>query len=124
MALLSGLFVGDDAEGLGVAVHPAEAGLRQAADDAGGGALAEGAGGVADVVEEAAAGPEDAVDLAVERAGVELAGEAERRRVVEDAVKGAVGERGDLLGDVADDLGDPGVLEEGARPGIVAGDLE
>jgi len=101
-----------DAECFGFADDAAEAGGLEACDDAGGHALAELACGVADVVKELAAGTNDTMKLAVEVLGVEVAGEAEGGRVVEDAGEGAIGEVVNFFGGVTKQHGDPGVIKE------------
>ena len=64
--------------------------------------LTDGAVQVADVVEQPPARLEDAVQLAVERAGVQIPGKLNRRRIVDDARERLGGERLDFLEAVAD----------------------
>lgn len=91
--------------------HP-ESCLAQTRHDApaGGGAVA--AVGVADVVEQAPAGFEDPIEGAVHLPRVEVPGEGEGRRVVDDGIECSVCEHARTIGAVADQRLNVGAVEQ------------
>ena len=86
-----------------MAAHILEARLRQPPHHTGGRSTTRAAAGIADVVEQAAARLEHAAQFAVERAGIQSAGERQRGRIVQDGGKRAGGQARDHFRHIADD---------------------
>ena len=74
-------------------------------------------------MKEPAAPREDAVQLAVKVERIEVAGQAEHGRVVDDEIEGRVAKGKDYLGTVANEGRNVGHCEEAAGPRVGTDDL-
>src|SRR5437879_4369291 len=105
-----------------MAHHAREAGFLQTLERAAGDAAAGFAVGVADIVKEPPAALEYAVEFAIEKAGIEFAGQAKGRGIVDHAVKALAGQSWHDLVGIAHELRDSGMGKEFLRPGILVRD--
>src|ERR687883_935664 len=79
---------------------------------------------IAGVVKQAATAPQDAEQVPIELARVQVARQTPGGRIVDDARKTLVVQRANLFRRVADPLRDRRIMEQGRRPRIKPGDLQ